>query len=834
VIRDFKYAWRTLRRSPIFLLTAVGTLGVGVGATTAIFSLFYQVLLRQLPVRSPQQLFVHHMEGGLNGYSSSDNSETVFSYPMYRSMCDGSSDVSQGVIARSFAQVDVLRNGNTDRAKAELVSGNFFDVLGVIPHAGRLISPQDDKVHAGASVAVLGYAFWAEQYGSANIVGQTVLIANHATTIVGIAPPDFRSIIAGQTPDIYLPLSMADVAIPGFNAFDDPSWQWLTIISRLRPDISRSRAQAALNRLLIATLRDELPAMHSTSAHRRARVLSYHLELHPATSSLNELEQSWKKPLVVLMIAVGVLLLIACSNLAGLLLVRASARQREIAIRTSVGANRRQIVSQLLAESILLALLGGALGILLSLALTGGILHMVPRGETSGWVGSSFNWTILAFTLAVSLAAGFAFGLLPAWQAGSETGSALRDQTHQVASGFSQIRLRRALVTSEIALCVVLLAGAGLFMKSFGKLLHHNPGFHTENLLTFTLDPALNRYGTAQALNLYAQVEQRLSTTPGVSAVSFCQYGPYSNSDSSSNISIENYHQTEDEDMNSRTSLAAPGFFHTLGIPVIAGREFTSADGSNSQKVVIVNQAFVKRFVRGRDAVGMYMSPGAGKNLKLDKQIVGVVADAQFANLRRNAEPFYFLPFSQTGKASDPAPQAFFLVRTRSAEPALPSAVRRMVASLDRALPVTGMQQMRVQIENSIFQDRAVAVLITASSVLALLLASLGLYGIVAYGVSRRTAEIGIRMALGANRQSIVALVLRELFLMVSVGAVIGVLVALALTRAVASQLFGVEANDPAIFAGALGVLIIVALMAGAGPSLRAAHIDPMRALRYD
>jgi predicted permease len=516
-----------------------------------------------------------------------------------------------------------------------------------------------------------------------------------------------------------------------------------------------------------------------------------------------------------------------------LLLVRASARQREIAIRRSVGATRRQIISQLLSESILLALLGCVLGIFLSLAITRGILHMLPPDVTGGWITSGFNWPVIGFTLLVSVIAGLAFGILPAWQVSAENAaSTLKDQGRQTASGMAQTQWRRALIVLEIALCVVLLAGAGLLTKSFGKLLHHNPGFHTENLETFTIDPGLDRYTTAQALNLYNQVEQRLAALPGTTAVSFCQLGPYSNDNSSTNVSVEGYHAGEDENMNAGTNLVAPGFFRTLGIPLLAGREFTAADVPNAQKTAVVNEAFVKRFIRGREAVGAEMEVGAGK--KLDIQIVGVVPDAQLGSLREAPKPFYYLPFLQPAQLSAPASRAVFLVRTRGDDASLPAAIHQIVNSLDHSLPVTGMDKVQVQIQNSVYRDRAVAVLTSTSGLLALLLASLGLYGVVAYSVSRRTTEIGIRMALGAQRQSIFALILREVVWMIAAGAVIGVIAGLTLTRTLASQLFAVQPTDGAVFTGAVAVLFVVALLAGAIPTLRAARVDPIRALRYD
>lgn len=833
MIRNLRYAWRALRRSPIFLTMAVATFGLGVAATTAVSSLFYQVLLRELPVRDPEQLVVFHQNGNLPGHSHSDNFESIFSDPMYRRLRDRSGSIFEGLIARSSAEVNVTRNGASDQAQVEIVSGNFFQVLGVRSFAGRLFTPSDDTLRGANDVAVLGYAYWQRHYGSTNVVGQKVLINRHPIVIVGVAPPDFRSVLSGQTPDLYMPISMYGVANPDFSAFDNPGWHWLTIVGRLRPGVSRRKAQAALNPLFTSTLRDELAAWDIRSAHSRQRILSDRLELNSAAEGLNSLERSWKKPLLVLIGAAAGLLLIACSNLASLLMARAATRQREIAIRRSVGATRPQVVSQLLTESILLALLGSVLGIFLALALTRGILYMLPADATGGWVDSGLSWPILVFTLLVSLLSGVLFGILPAWQVSAEhAASVLRNQAGHASSSASHARWRRAAVILQIALSVVLLVGAGLFTKSFAKLLHHNPGFHTENLLTFTLDPGLNRYTTSQALNLYAQLRDRLSQSGPVTAISFCEFGPYSDSNASTNVSVDGYHPGEDENMDSGTNLVAPGFFHTLGIPILAGREFTAADAASAPKRAVVNQAFVRRFLPGRNAIGVRMSVGAGG--PLDIQIVGVVPDAQLASLREDPKPFYYLAFLRAGKPPDPANQAVFLIRTRTADAALPAVAREMVHSFDSALPVTNMEKLQVQIANSVYQDRALAMLTSACGLLALLLASLGLYGVVAYAVSRRTAEIGIRMALGAHRFSIVSLVLREVIWMVSAGAVIGVMAGLLLSRAIASQLFGVEAMDASVFVSAVAILFVIALGAAAGPTLRATRVDPIRTLRYD
>lgn len=831
-MRNLGYAWRTLRRSPVFLVTAVVTLGLGVGATTAMFSLFYQVLLAQLPVAKPAELVVLHRTEGLPGGTWSDSFESTFSYPMYLRLRDASGAVMRGVVARSSASVDVTRDGQAERVKSESVSGNFFSALGVKPFAGRLLTPQDDTIRGGNDVAVLGFAYWQQHYGSTSVIGQKVLVNGHPFELVGIAAPEFRSVLSGQTPEIYLPISMQSVTMPGAHALDDASSHWLTIIGRLRAETSTSAAQAALNRIFTAILRDEIPQMHIHSEHSKRRVLSVHLELRPAQQGLNELEHSWRKPLTILFVAAGGLLLIACSNLASLFMVRAAARHREIAVRRAIGATRLQIVSQLLTESVCVAVLGSVVGVLLSLALTRSIVHMLPPDTAGGWVGSVLNWQILGFTLAISVLCGLAFGILPAWQVSAEhASSSLNERGRQTS--FGEARSRKIFVVAEIALCVVLLVGAGLFTKSFVKLLKHNPGFHPENLLTFGIDPGLNGETIGQAANLFSQIRQRLVRSPGVTAVSFCEYGPFSNNDSWTNVSVEGYKATEDENMDAGVNAAAPDFFHALGIPILRGREFTEADTLGVQKVAIVNEAFVKRFLHGRDPVGVHMTRGAG-NVPLDTVIVGVMPDAQLSSLREVPKPHYYMPYLQAGKAGDVALPAVFLVRMRTDDPALSSAIHQLVHSLDAALPITRMGKMQVQIQNSVYQDRAVAVLTSASGLLALLFASLALYGVVAYAVTQRTPEIGIRMALGADRGSVVSLVLSEVLWMVSIGAAVGVIAGLTMSRTIASELFGMEPMDAGVFTAAVALLVLVALAAATSPTLRATRIDPMQALRTE
>ncbi len=564
----------------------------------------------------------------------------------------------------------------------------------------------------------------------------------------------------------------------------------------------------------------------------RARYESKRLELRPAAQGLNTLEKEWRKPLFVLLAMVLLLLLIACANLANLLLARAVNRTREIAIRFALGAGRWRVVRLLLTESALLAVAGTACGIALAPLLAGALIRLMPGAHLRQWLTGAINAPLLAFSVGLMIAAALLFGLLPALQATRGQASPLGERTQGSSGGGMNAMPRKAIVAAQIALSLVLLCTAGLFGRSLANLMRHQPGFRAEHLLTFSVDAGLGGYDTIRGLNLYRDLNHKLKALPGVESTSLAFTGPLLHSHSISNVMVDGYTPRNDDEMMCDTNAAGPGYFHTIGTPVLAGREFDERDTAAGPKVAVVNQAFVKRFIGNRFAVGRKMSVGSG--VKLDIEIVGVVADANTLNLRDPIAPMYFVPYDQAMRPGPRALRAQFFVRASEGVEGLAGAIRGAMAQLDRSLPVYGLEAMEVNLEDSIYTDRLVAALSTAFGVLALLLTAVGLYGVIGYLVSRRTAEIGIRMVLGAAPGGIVRMILGEVGLLIVAGGAAGIAGAIAAGRAVASQLFGMRGLDVGVLAGATAVLAAVAITAAALPAIRAARIQPLDALRHE
>jgi predicted permease len=835
-LQDLRYAFRNLAKSPGFLVLAVITLGLGISANTAIFSLFYQVLLRSLPVPEPDRLAVFHVEKlGMPGRNSSDNYETVFSYPMYRALRDGARSF-RGIAIRSGESLQLLENGSAERVQAEVVSGNFFDVLGLRPAAGRLLSQSDDQIGGGNPVIVLSYAYWLKHFGGkGSAVGTTLTLNQKIFTVAGVAPEGFRGVLSGNSLDIYVPLSLLPAVDPGWKKFDRPSMSRFTILGRLNEGVSREQATAELAPLFAATIEDEMTQLKISSPATRKRLESAHLQLVPAARGLNQLERQWKKPLVVLVCMVGLLLVIGCANLANLLLARGVNRSRDTAIRLALGASRSRIISLLLAESLLVAIGGALLGIALTPVLTAGVLKLLPVSESGGWLTGSVSLPVLAFCTFLMAVTGVVSGLAPAWQSSrTSEGSVLADRSASSGGQLSP-RVRQGLVVGQLALSLVLLSTAGLFGRSLINLMRHDPGFRADNLLSFSLDTGDAGYTVERGVALYDEVLKRLAAQPGVQSASIADIVPMSNSDSGTNVTVEGYTAADGEDTDSDFNSVGAGYFRTLGTRVLAGREFDEHDVVGSEKVAIVNQAFVKRFIssqnRSRNPVGMKMTRGGGKTL--DLQIVGVVQDLQNMSLREPVKPGFYLPYAQS-KVGATNFKASFIVRTKGDPAAMTSVARNIVSQLDRSLPLFDVETMPARLDDSIYTDRLLAALTTAFGTLAMLLTAVGLYGMIAYVVSRRTAEIGIRMALGATQVNVVILVLREVGLLAIFGVIGGLVLSYSATQAIQSQLFGVKGIDPFILAGTILVLGLVSLLAGAIPAMRAARIQPLAALRHD
>jgi predicted permease len=827
--KDLAFSLRTLRRSPIFTAMAVLSLALGIGANTAIFSLLDQMVLRSLPVRDPERLVVLHTEFSRHGSSTSDNFESVFSYPEYRALRDRDAAFS-GLLARSTAGVTLAWQGSAEPVTAEVVSGNYFQVLGIGAAMGRVLEPEDDGAPGAHPVVVLGHSYWSSRFGrKPSILNQTVTVNGHPMVVIGVADQKFSGLISGNTPDFFVPLAMQKVVKPTWDVLETWDFRWLSMLGRLKPGFSLPRAQAATGIAYRSVNESEMAQLGWQNQRDRGEFLSHKLEVRPASQGINALRRNWEKPLVALMAMVGLVLLIACANVAGLMLARAAGRQREIAIRLAMGAGRGALIRQLLAEGLLLFLAGGLLGLVLAVWSMSALIHVLPRDYAGNWVTALLDLRILGFNLAASVSSGLLFALIPALQASrADIAGVLKDQAASVAGGGA--RFRQVLVIAEVALSLLLMVGAGLFASSLANLMKVDLGFHTERLLIFKINATLSRPQLQPAVAFYRDLEQRLAGLAGVSAVTAADCGPFSNSGRGGNLTIEGYTPKADEYVGGSQVATGPGYFHALGIPVRAGRELSERDFLASEKVVVVNETFARRYFASSSPLGRRLMIGGSNHPVLDREIVGVVADIH-ANAHEPQKETIYFPYAQWPGKPD---RLTFYARLTGDDTAVSADIRRLLRSMDASVPVGEIRPIQVRIDESIYADRLIAMLSIAFGALATLLAAIGLYGVVSYAVARRTAEIGIRMALGALPGAMLRMVLWDAGRMAAAGIAIGLLGAWALSRYIESQLFGVKPADPAIFTGAAAVLALVATAAALVPGWRASRIDPVRALKYE
>ncbi len=826
--KDLLFSVRTLRRSPLFAVAAVLSLALGIGANTAIFSLLDQVVLASLPVREPDRLVLLHTEYNAPGSSSSDNHESVFSYPMYRDLRDRDQAMS-GMIARMGGSARLSGHGAVVSVTAELVSGNFFQVLGVGAAMGRVFTQSDDGAAGGSPVTVLSHAYWSSQFGGdPSILNRNISLNGLPFQVIGVAGAKFRGITPGHIPDLYVPIAMQRTIVPTMDALNDRRTRWLNLFGRLQPGMNVKRAQAATDVVYRAILAGELAQMSDMRNQRdRQEFLTHRAQLLPAAQGISEMRAQWEKPLAALMTLVALVLLIACANVASLLLARAAGRQKEIAIRLAMGAGRGALVKQLLMEGLLLAFAGGVVGLAFSYWGVLALVHVLPKSY-QGSLSASLDGQLLLFTAAVSAICGLLFGLVPAMQATRpDVSGTLKQQATSVAGG--PARFRRGLVVAQLALSLLLVVGAGVFSGSLRNLLNVNLGFHTQRLMIFNANATLARPKLADALAFYKDLLDRLSALPDVSGVGAAANGPFGDGSQAGNITVEGYAAQPDEYTGASTVAVNAGFFRALGIPLRAGREFTARDDHAAPKTVVVNDAFVRRYLAGKDPIGRRLMFGGSNHPVFNREIVGVIPDIH-NGVRDQAKETIYMPYEQWDKPE----RLVFYIRANGDAARLTANIRRVVREVDPNIPVMTIQPLDLKIRDSLYTEQLIALLSEAFGALATLLAAIGLYGVVAYAVARRTPEIGIRMALGAVPVQVVLMILREAGAMAAAGIAIGLGGALALSRLVDSQLFGIKAANPVVLGGAAGVLALVALLAAILPSWKAARIDPVRALKYE
>jgi predicted permease len=827
--RDLAFSLRTLRRSPLFTAVAVLSLALGIGANTAIFSLLDQVTLRSLPVSDPQRLVVLHTEYNAPGSSTSDSNESVFSYPMYRDLRDRDPAFS-GVIARMGAGVTLARQGSAEQASAELVSGNFFQTLGVGAAIGRVFTPQDDSAPGANPVVVLSHGYWSNKCaGNPAILNQTLTLNGLPMVILGVAEARFHGIRPGDTPDLYVPISMQKAVRPTWDGMEDRTFRWLNIFARIKPGLSPSQAQAATNVTHHAILEQELAKSGMHDPKDRSEFLNHRAQLKPAAQGINGLGEHFGKPLLVLMAMVGLVLLIACANVANLMLARAAGRQREIAIRLALGAGRGRLLRQLLAEGMMVALGGAALGLLVAQWSMAGLLRMLPKNFAGPWLSAELSLPLLAFTLAVALGCGILFSLVPALQATRPNLSGSMNNRAASALSGGAARFRASLVVAQMSLSLLLVVGAGLFAGSLINLSKVNLGFRTERLLMFNVNATATRPQLTSSVTFYHDLEERLSAMGGVTGVAAAADGPFGGGTTAGNLTIEGYQPKADEYVGSSQIAVNPGFFKALGVPLRAGREFTDRDGTGAPKVVVINETFARKYFAGRNPIGGHLMVGGSDHPVFDHEIVGVVADTHIA-VRDKPKETFFLPYAQWNRPG----RLVFYVRTAGDTGGLATSIRHVVRAADPNVPMGELKPVEVHIQDDIYTDRLIAMLSGAFGLLATLLAAIGLYGVIAHAVTRRTAEIGVRMALGAQPAVVLRMILGEAGRMAGVGIAIGLIAAFGVSRYVESQLYGMKAADPAVFAGGAVLLVVVAVAAALVPGWRASKIEPVVALKYE
>ena len=830
-MRTLRQAFRTLFRTPFVTIVAIVSLGLGIGANAAIFSMFNEILLRPLPVAEPGRLVYFANPGPKSGMTSCGQAggcNVVFSYPMFRDLQKAQTSFTGIATHRSFG-ANLSFKGQSEGGGGVQVSGSYFDVLGLAPAAGRLIGSADDRVNGESPVVVLSHRFWTRRFNAdPNVVNETLVVNGQPLTIVGVAPKGFDGTTIGSRPQIFVPITMAERLEPNQKLLENRRAYWIYVFGRLRPGVSLEAATTAINQPYRSVINEvEVPLQKGMSAPTLERFRNKALELSDGARGQSSTPEEAYAPLLILLAVTFVVLLSACANIANLLLTKAVGRAGEMAVRLSIGASRRQLIQQLLGESVLLAIMGGALGLLIARWTMAAVMQLLP-GEVAETMSFAIDARVLLFLTVISVGTGLLFGLFPAlYGSRPNLASTLKGQAGQPGGGKAAKVFRSSLATAQIVLSMALLGMAGLFLKSLVNVNRVDLGLSPDNVVVFGINPRMNGYTQDRSNQIYEQVATELARLPGVDSVSPGMVGLIAGNNWGTNVSVEGFKAEPDADTHSNYNAVGPDYFRVTGMTLMAGRDFTTSDTTGAPKVAIVNEAFARKFNLGPNPVGRRMQQGSGG--KMDTEIIGLVKDAAYSEVKEAVPSVFFTPYRQNERVDGMS----FNVRAERIEPIM-AAIPALMARIDPTLPVANLRTLKDQVDENVFLDRMVSTLATVFAGLATLLAAVGLYGVLAYTVAQRTREFGLRMALGADALNIRSLVLMQVAKMTAVGALLGVALAATAGYYARTLLYQMAAVDPLVLGGSAGLLALVALFAGLIPALRASRVDPMRALRYE
>ena len=837
VWRDVRYGVRGLWHNPGFSTVAVLTLALTIGANSTIFSLLSQALLRALPVQDPDQLVVLSFAGGAPGHHHSEGGNSAghqheFSYPMFKDLRDRNTALS-GLIASAPVGVGAVWNNHAEPVEAEMVTGNYFETLGVHPAVGRLFVSSDETAEGANPVAVLNFDYWKSHLAEAPVEGRTLLINGSPFTVLGVAAPGFHSMVWGRLPDVYVPITMQRIVEPDWNYLNDRKAYWIDLAGRLRPGMTRAQAEASMNQLYVALRRTEVPLLvDQTPKDLQDFIDKAHLNLDDGANGFSPFREDARLPLTIMMGMALLVVAMAVVNVASLLLVRAANRVREFSMRYALGATSGQILRQLLTEGLLLGMLGAALGLLLAPPALRALIHWMS-GTTEGRVpfSGSLDWRVMAMTVAATLAASLVFSLAPAVQFWNpRLAEALKQQTDSGRG--ASLRFRRTCVALQIGFSLLLIVGAGLFVRTIQNLHNVDPGFATDHILAFELNPGMAGYTPATVSPVEQRVIDSIAALPGVRGVAATNDADLRGDDREGDVAVDqdcNHPRPDDSEFDVELPWVSNGYLQALGVPLVAGRYFAATDTATSMKVAIVNESFARHYFRSNSAALGHRVCRPHRPAT-EAIIVGVVKDVKHTSVRDPVIAMQYIPFSQAEKPGG----LWYYVRTWQPPLAAANSIRAAIAGIDTKLIVSELSTMQDGIDQNLVGERTVALLAGAFGGLATLLAGIGLYGILAYSTAQRTREIGIRMALGAKRGTVVRLILRDVLILAGWAVAITIPVAVLVTRAVRSQLFGVSVADPAVYIAGVLLIALVAVVAGLIPSRRAATVDPARALRTE